>query len=261
MPPSRTIKPALLAVFTLTSAALACNLPDLPGQEPSAETQVAGTLTALPSVTAEQALASATPEPELQTPSSATVEPSPTGQQLAPQPTATHTPPPNGVSLNCDGTYQRVRIVDQGASGKTILVDNWDGNGWVNAWSVSSGDPMLKQLTDDAGWYQFGDCEKLVIVAFQHSNPQLYFELAIYQWNGATMTSAYAREGYYGEWEKVADLIRFRYASKLGYVNNGPLGPCEWITFEHTWNGTAFSQTGSLVEPVANCDPIPTATP
>lgn len=135
-------------------------------------------------------------------------EPAPTQQQLAPPPTATNTPPPNGVSLNCDGTFQRVRIIDQGASGKTISVDDWDGANWVNAWSVSSGDPMLKQLTDDAGRYQFGDCEVLVVVPFQHSNPQLWFELGIYAWNGA-----------------------------------------------------AFTQTGSLIQPVANCSPIPTATP
>ncbi len=259
---SRPVRPIVPVLSVLLFAALACNFSELPDQEASAETQVAGTLTALPSDTAEvvQAQATDTPEPELQAQPTATPQPSATEQQLA-QPTATNTAPPNGVSLNCDGSYQRVRIVDQGASGKTISVDNWDGNGWVNVWSVSSGDPMLKQLTDDAGWYQFGDCEKLVIVPFQHSNPQLYFELAIYQWNGATMSSAYAREGYYGEWEKIADLIRFRYASKLGYVNNGPLGPCEWITFEHTWDGAAFNQTGSLIEPVANCAPIPTATP
>lgn len=243
----------------LLFASLACSLPEIAEPGPSLETQVAGTLTALPTATPLPVGPSETPEPELQAQPSATAEP--TEQQIAPAPSATNTPPPNGVSLNCDGIYQRVRIVDQGAAGKTISVDTWNGTDWTNTWSVASGDPMLKQLTDDAGWYQFGDCEKLVIVPFQHSNPQLYFELGIYAWNGATMQSVYAREGYYGEWEKVADLIRFRYASLLGYVNNGPLGPCEWTTFEHTWDGAAFAQTGSLIEPVADCSPIPTPTP
>lgn len=253
----RVARPVLLSLSLLVSASLACNLGQQAEPESSVETQVAGTLTALPSETP----AVDTPTPTAQATEPATEPPATDQPTQPPAATATDTPPPNGVSLNCDGTYQRVRILDQGAAGKTISVDNWDGNGWVNVWSVSSGDPNLKQLTDDAGWYQFGGCQKLVIVPFRHSNPQLWFELAIYAWNGAGMSSVYAREGYYGEWEKLGDLIRFRYASLLGYVNNGPLGPCEWTTFEHTWNGAAFAQTGSLVEPVANCQPIPTATP
>lgn len=249
--------PTLTVLAVLAAAGLACNFGQQPDSESAVETQVAGTLTAQPSHTPPPA--TATPAPQAtETPPTEAATDQPT---QPPAPTATNTPPSNGVSLNCDGTYQRVRIVDQGAAGKTISVDSWNGNSWVNVWSVSSGDPNLKQLTDDAGWYQFGACQKLVVVPFQHSNPQLWFELAIYAWNGAGMSSVYAREGYYGEWEKVGDLIRFRFASVLGYVNNGPLGPCEWTTFEHTWNGAAFAQTGSLIEPVANCQPLPTATP
>jgi hypothetical protein len=245
----------LIPLVALMLAALACNLPGQSDDGAAVETSVAETLAALPTDTPLPA-ATNTPVPTepTQTPTAEPTE-APT---IAP-PTAT--PPAGGISLNCDGTYQRVRIVDQGASGKTISVDRWDGASWVNVWSVSSGDPMLKQLTAGAGWYQFGDCQKLVIVPFQHSNPQLYFELAIYAWDGATMVSAYSRQGPYGEWEKVADLIRWKSASKLGYVNNGPLGPCEWTTFEHTWDGAAFVQTGSLVEPVANCVPAATPTP
>ena len=64
----------------------------------------------------------------------------------------TNTPPPGGISLNCDGTYQRLRIVDQGINGKTVAVDNWDGTTWVNVWNVSSGDPNLKQILPEAGY-------------------------------------------------------------------------------------------------------------
>lgn len=251
-------KAFLLVSSSLAVALMACNFGGQATEGPSLETSVAGTLTALPSETPLPKPPSETATPTEQVEPSATLQPT-EQQATAPPPTATA--PPNGVSLNCDGSYQRVRITDQGASGKTIAVDSWNGAGWDNVWSVSSGDPMLKQLTEDAGWYQFGDCQKLVLVPFQHSNPQLLFELAIYMWDGSGMTSVYSRQGYYGEWEKVGDLIRFRYASLLGYVNNGPLGPCEWTTFEHTWNGTAFAQTGSLVEPVANCSPAATATP
>lgn len=257
MRPVRRDLPFIGTFAALALAALACNLGTTGNQPGSVDTQVAETLTALPSDSPEPNPPSETPAP------TQGLQPSPSTEPTQP-PTAlppTATPPTGGVSLNCDGSYQRVRITDQGASGKTISVDRWDGTTWVNQWNESSGDPMLKQLADQAGWYQFGDCQKLVIVPFQHSNPQLYFELGIYTWDGAGMVSVYSRSGSYGEWEKVADLIRWKSASKLGYVNNGPLGPCEWTTFEHTWNGSAFVQTGSLVEPVANCVPAATPTP
>lgn len=167
--------------------------------------------------------------------------------------TATMPAPSGGISLNCDGTYQRVRITDQGASGKTISVDNWDGASWVNVWNLSSGDPNLRQLTDDAGYYQFGDCQKLVVVPFRSSGPQLWLELSVHVWNGAGMSQVYFNEGYYGEWSKIGDVIRFREASKLGTVNNGPLEPCEYITLDYSWDGSAFNQTGSNLETVPNC--------
>ena len=167
--------------------------------------------------------------------------------------TPTATPPPDGISLNCDGTYQRVIIIDQGITGKTISVDSWDGTSWVNVWNMSSGDPNLKQLMNEAGYFEFLGCQNLVIVPFRHSNPQVFFELGVHVWNGAGLSQVYYNEGNYGEWEKLGDRIRFREASKLGTVNNGPLGPCEWVTLEHTWDGVDFIQTGSAVDIVPNC--------
>jgi hypothetical protein len=172
---------------------------------------------------------------------------------IAPPATPTATPPPDGMSLNCDGTYQRVRIVDQGITGKTISVDAWDGISWANVWNMSSGDPNLKQLMDEAGYYEFLSCQNLIIVPFRHSNPQVFYELGIHVWNGSGLTQVYYNEGDYGEWEKIGDRIRFREASKLGTVNNGPLGPCEWVTLEHTWDGVDFIQTGSAVDLIPNC--------
>jgi hypothetical protein len=180
--------------------------------------------------------------------------PTPPGAVMA-LPTATATAPPGGVSLNCDGTYQRVRIVDQGAAGKTIAVDNWVGGAWMNVWNIASGDPNLRQLTDDAGHYPFGGCQRLVVVPFRHSNPQVTFELSIHQWNGAGMVQVYSNQGYYGEWSHAGAVVTFKEASKLGTINNGPLVACEWQTLEHEWDGSAFNQVGSNLQPVANCTP------
>lgn len=180
--------------------------------------------------------------------------PTPPGAVLA-LPTATATAPPGGVSLNCDGSYQRVRIIDQGAAGKTIAVDNWVGGAWVNVWNVASGDPNLRQLTDDAGHYPFGGCQRLVVVPFRHSNPQVSFELSIHRWTGAGMNQVYFNDGYYGEWSHAGAVVTFKEASKLGTINNGPLVACEWQTLEHEWDGSAFNQIGSNLQPVPNCTP------
>lgn len=169
------------------------------------------------------------------------------------QATPSATAPPEGISLNCDGTYQRLRTIDQGINGKTISVDAWDGANWVNVWNMASGDPNLKQLMDEAGSYEFLGCQKLVIVPFRYTNPQVFLELGVHVWNGSGLSQVYYNEGYYGEWEKLGDRIRFLEASKLGTVNNGPLGPCEWVTLEHTWDGVDFIQTGSAVDVIPGC--------
>jgi hypothetical protein len=179
--------------------------------------------------------------------------PVPPGVQLAPPPTATATPPPGGISFNCDGTYQRVRVADSGATGKTVSVDNWNGAAWVNVWNTSGGDPNLRQVTDDSGYYTFGECQKLLVVVFRYSNPQVTLELMIHKWNGAGLNQVYSNQGYYGEWVKIDNRVQFKEASKLGTVDNGPLGPCEWVTLEHTWDGNAFNQTGSNLEVIPNC--------
>ncbi len=167
--------------------------------------------------------------------------------------TLTATPPPGGTSLNCDGTYQRVRITDHGSAGKTISVDNWSGGAWVNVWNMASGDPNQRQLMSEAGTYEFGECRLMVVVPMRSSGPHLWYELGIYAWNGIGLSQVYYNEGYYGEWSKTGDVITFREASTLG---GSPLGPCEWMTLEHEWDGTDFVQIGSVLEPVPGCTPI-----
>ncbi len=255
------IRRTSLALWIAAAGLLAgCNLP-LPtvAPEPEAlETAVAGTLTA---EAGEQEPPSETPQPPTETQSPSASPSATTAPSATLGPTATNTAPPEGVSLNCDGTYQRVRIVDQGASGKTVFVDNWVGNSWVNVWSLAGGDPMLKQILEEAGWYQFSGCQKLVIVPMRNSDPRVTIELTIHVWNGNGMSQVYTNTGWFGEWSKIGDIIRMREASKLGSINGSPLTACEWVTLEHTWNGNAFVQSGSLIEPVANCTVSVTAPP
>jgi hypothetical protein len=161
--------------------------------------------------------------------------------------------PPDGVSLNCDGTYQRLRIDDSGSSGKTISVDYWNGSGWDNAWNLAAGDPMVRQLTDQSGWIAFGGCQKLVAASMLSTGPQLWLDLTIYVWDGSGLTQVYSNSGYYGSWIKSGDTIQSKDASKLGTVNNGPLSPCQYVTLEHTWNGSAFQQTGSHIQTDPGC--------
>jgi hypothetical protein len=179
--------------------------------------------------------------------------PLPPGAPTLPPPTPTNTPPPEGISFNCDGTYQRVRITDSGATGRVISVDRWDGSQWANVWNNSAGDPNLRQITDDSGLYPFGGCQRLLVIAVRNSNPQVTIDLTALRWHGSGLIQVYSMQGDYGEWSVIDDRLTFRRASKLGTVGDGPLQPCEWTTTEHTWDGTAFTETSKTVDPVPNC--------
>jgi hypothetical protein len=186
--------------------------------------------------------------------------PTPSGgvpTQIAAVPTST--PPPDGVSLNCDGTYQRFRLVDQGASGKTVSVDNWVSNSWVNVWNLSSGDPMTKQIEAEAGYYQFGGCQKLVIVPMRYAGSGAVLDLSIHVWNGNGLSQVYFNDGVHGDWTKVGDKILME--ESLYLYGEPNCCPCNRQVLEHTWNGTAFLQTGSAINatysgtPPAECSP------
>ena len=237
----------LVIVITLIIAILSCSLPDGDEQPASPLAETATSVPMNPETTATHTPIVGEPA------ATATETPVPTNTPITP--TETQPPPPDGISFNCDGTYQRYRLTDQGINGKTVSIDSWDGAAWVNVWNVSSGDPNLQQYTLETGHYQFGDCQRLVIVATRFSNPQVFLELDIYVWNGAGMSQAYHHEGAYAEWNKAGLAISFEWASTLGWVNGGPLGPCESSILQHTWDGTVFSQTGSAVNPVPNCTP------
>ena len=152
-----------------------------------------------------------------------------------------------GLSLNCDGSSQRVRVVPGGAAGRTVAVDAWLAGNWVNVWSVSGGDPMIQQIEPEAGTYRFGECRNLVVVPIRYSGSGADLRLEIYAWDGAGMRQVYSHDGTKGDWSKIGDSIRFTEAKFLYGEPN--CCPCAVQTTEHTWDGDRFAETRTAVEP------------
>lgn len=164
-----------------------------------------------------------------------------------PSPAAMATPPPGGVSLNCDATYQRVRLTDAGAAGKTLWVDSWNGSSWVNVWSVAGGDPNIRQIEDEVGAYQFLGCQSLIVLPIRYSGSGAHLELTIYRWDGPGLSEVYQHEGTHGAWSKVGDSVEFQ--ESLYLFNEPNCCPCNRQALTHTWNGVAFLETASSITP------------
>lgn len=252
----RSHRMGYLGIWLLfVSSLAACNLPrpaETPSPVPAEDTPVLVLATAV-----EPTLVGPTPvEP---TP----VEPTPVPPTPIPPtpvpPTVTPVPPAGGVSLNCDGTYQRLRITDGGASGKTISVDNWDGSSWINVWNIAGGDAMIRQIEAEAGYYTFGGCQKLVIVPIRYSGSGAILELSIHVWNGAGLTQVYFNDGVHGSWSKVGDNVIFE--ESLYLFGEPNCCPCNRQTLQYTWDGTAFNQTGSAITPTYSGTPPPICVP
>ena len=231
--------PVLVAVLLLV-AILACGLPER--LSPATPIATATSEALAPPVSSpvveptEPLLPTATP-----TEAVAGLPPTPV------PPTPTSPPPAGGVSLNCDGTYQRLRFTDAGAAGKTVSVDTWDGSSWVNVWNVAGGDAMIRQIEAEAGYYEFGGCQKLVIVPMRYSGSGTILELGIHVWNGAGLTMVYFDDGVHGTWRKSGDDIIFE--ESLYLYGEPNCCPCNRQTLQYTWDGTAFIQTGSAITP------------
>lgn len=244
------ITPASLVMIFLLSALLSCTLPGFTPDDETGklETAVASTLTAmaLSSTEVPQSTPIATDsDPE-------TVEPNPTPTQEVTV-TPTHTPPPSGLSYECDDTYQRTQLVDLGDEGKILIVENWDDAEWVEVWRHEESDPMISQIEADAGPHIFGECQYLVALPIRFSGSGANLALSFFRWNGVTMEQVYFHEGVHGDWSKVGSTITFQESVYLyGEAN---CCPCNRQFLEHTWDGEEFSQTGSLVEPTYEGDP------
>jgi hypothetical protein len=247
-----TTRITLFVTLALLAAGLACALPT--ETDDVVVTCVAATLPASTDEATQTHSPTTTPPPA--EPTATPTEPVATPTNSV---TPTDTPPPGGVSLNCDGTYQRVRISDAGTSGKTVSVDNWDGSSWINVWNYAGGDAMIKQIEAEAGYYTFLGCQKLVIVPERYAGSGAVLNLKIYVWNGAGMSTVYTNEGVHGTWSKLGDMILFE--ESLYLYGEPNCCPCNRQGLEHTWDGAAFTQTGSQISPTYSGTPPAECTP
>jgi hypothetical protein len=234
----------LLALAASLLAALACESTPTPSMEDIVATSVAATFAAQPS---EPTSIPTLPEPTA----------IPTQAPTTPPPAPT--PPPDGVSMNCDGTYQRLRIVDGGASGKTAYLDSWAGGAWVNVWSLAGGDPMVRQIENVAGLYGFDGCQQLLVIPLRYSGSGAILELHVYVWNGSGLSEVYAHDGVHGDWQKSGATIAF--TESLYLFGEPNCCPCNQQILQHTWNGAAFIQTSSQIVPTYEGAPPDYCTP
>lgn len=209
-------------------------------------TSVAATLTALPATGAPAptatAMPTATPVP--------TASPSPT-----PNPTVTSPPPADGVSLNCDGSYQRVRLEDAGAAGRSLHVDNWTGSAWQTAWSFNAGDPMIRQLEEEAGARSFGGCRQLIVVPLRYTGSGAVLELQVFGWNGDEVVELYENDGVHGVWQQQGNMLIFE--ESLYLFDEPNCCPCNRQISSHQWNGSAFIEVSTDIEPTYSGTPPP----
>ncbi len=174
-------------------------------------------------------------------------------------PTPSPTPPPGGVSMNCDGTYQKLTIVDGGATGKTATLSNWDGASWIDVWSYSGGDPMMQQIEAEAGLYPFGACRQLIVIPLRISGSGVILDLTIYEWTGAAVSQVYHHQGVHGDWTKIGDDVEF--VESVYLYGEANCCPCNRQTTTHSWNGTTFVQVSQVTTPTYTGTPPEWCTP
>ena len=213
-------------------------------------TRVAGTLTA--AAPAESETATQQPSP--------TESVRPLGTESPGQsPTPTATAPNAGISLNCDETYQRVRLIDRGSEGRTLIVDEWTGSTWDTRWRYDGGDPNIRQLTDRAGAYSLGGCRQLLVVPLLYTGSGAVIELHVFEWTDEGAVEVHSDNGTHGDWQIVANQLRFE---RSLYLYDEPnCCPCNREVTEHEWNGSAFIEVETEIRPTYTGTPPPICQP
>ena len=172
------------------------------------------------------------------------------------QPTATPKPPPDGVSLNCDGTYQKFRFVDGGAEfGRIAIVDLWDGNQWNEIWRYTPGDPNLAQIElANAGFHEFQTCQNLLVIPIRNSGSGTYLDIYVYYWTGSSIDLTLTLTGLtQGEWSLFDNVINVDYA--VYQYNEPQASPCNRENATYVWNSGLFGFSDSYTYPTYSGDP------
>jgi hypothetical protein len=194
----------------------------------------------------------ATSEPSATASPSATL--TPTGTL---EPSATPTPP-GAVSMNCDGTYQHFFVADNGAAGKTAILERWNGNAWEKVWEYVGGDPNIKQIEDEVGLKPFGDCRQLLVLPVRHSGSGAFLDLEVFAWDGAAPISVLKVDASHGQWMKEEETIQVRRAVYL--FNEPNCCPCNIEILNFRWVDTSFVQEDTELEPTFSGAPPPECT-
>jgi hypothetical protein len=164
--------------------------------------------------------------------------------------------PADGVSINCDNTYQRFRLEDGGAAGRTVFLDNWINGAWTTVWALSGGDPMERQIeTENVGLMSFGECRKFIVVPLRYSGSGAALELHIFVWDGASVTEVLNVWAEKGGWKPSNDTFTINKAVFLYGEPN--CCPCYTQVDTYKWNGSQFVVFLSSLVPNFSGDPPP----
>jgi hypothetical protein len=151
--------------------------------------------------------------------------------------------------MNCDDTYQRLRVEDRGIQGQALYLDYWEGTKWISSWTYEITDPNEQFFEmDGLGFNDFGECRKLLIVPIRHSGSGAYLDLNVYAWNGTTLISIFVvGNGTQGSWYKQDDTITVEYSVYLYDEPN--CCPCNRQLDRYEWNGESFVNVESQTNP------------
>lgn len=173
-------------------------------------------------------------------------------------PTPTPKPPPDGVSMNCDGTYQRYRLKDAGPGlSPTLILDLWKNEQWVETWSYAPPDPEFHTIdVSSVGFYEFRPCQTLLVIPVRSQGTGAYLDLYVYYWTGSTVEPTFTLTGMTkGAWRQQESNLFVDYAVYL--FGEPEAMPCNIVTDQYVWNNGIFGFSSSEMKPTYQGSPPP----
>lgn len=173
-------------------------------------------------------------------------------------PTPTPKPPPDGLSMNCDGSYQRYRLKETGSgAGPTLFLDLWKNEQWVETWSFVPDQPDFSTIeVSTAGFYEFRPCQTLLVIPVRLQGSGSYLDLNIFYWSGTSVERTFTLNGMdKGDWSKDQNNLLVKYAVYL--LGEPQAAPCNFVTDTYVWNNGIFGKDSSVVNPSYQGTPPP----